>query len=266
MAYQRAQAAEIWRLVGRQHGVVSRAQLIGLGVSGQAIKRRLASGRLHRTYRGVYVVGRPELSREGRRMAAVLACGPGAVVSHASAGALWRILADRLGPFEVSVPAPRCRRVPGIRVHRRRALTDADTTIRNFVPVTAVVRTVLDLAATGVAAAVLDRVVNEADRLDLIDPDGLRAALDDHAREPGVGRLRSLLDRATFTLTESELERAFLRYHRTPAQQARNRRRDQAHAASGLTPLRFTHAQVKFDPGYVKATLVAVVRRITSFG
>src|SRR5687768_3070443 len=72
-----------------QHGVVSRAQLLELGFSRRAIARRLASGRLHRRYAGVYAVGHDRLSREGRWMAAVLACGPDAVLSHRSAAALW---------------------------------------------------------------------------------------------------------------------------------------------------------------------------------
>ncbi len=162
----------------------------------------------------------------------------------------------------------------------------------------------LDLAAIGTDASVLHSAINEADRLDLIDPEALRAALDQHVGEPGVGRLRALLDRETFTLTDSQLERAFLpiaraaglpppltqqwvngfrvdffwpdlglvvetdglRYHRTAVRQARDRRRDQAHTAAGLVPLRFTRAQVKFEPGHVRATLGAVARRITSAG
>src|SRR3954454_14950432 len=79
----------IWALVGRQHGVISRRQLLALGLSSRQIERRIASGRLHPTWRGVYAVGRPLLGRCGRWMAAVLACGPGAVLSHGSAAAVW---------------------------------------------------------------------------------------------------------------------------------------------------------------------------------
>ena len=161
-------------------------------------------------HRGVYAVGRPELSRHGRLMAAVLACGPGAVISHWTAAELWGVLAERLGEIDVSVPAPRSPRYDGVRVHRRRAVAMSDMATQSSVPVTALVRTFLDLAAIGASEAILDRAVNEADRLDRIDPDELRAALDRHPGEQGVGRLRSLLDRSTFTLTESELERAFL--------------------------------------------------------
>jgi very-short-patch-repair endonuclease len=283
---------------------VSRAQLLAAGLSSRSIERRLANGRLHRVHAGVYVIGRPELSRLGRLMAAVLACGPGAALSHASAAELWGILARRPGPIDVSVPLPRCPRVPGVRVHRRRALAGAATTVECSTPVTAVVRTLLDLAAAGTDESVLQHAINEADRLDLIDPEALRASLDQHGGEPGVARVRSLLDRSTITLTDSELERCFLpiaraaglpppltqqrvngfrvdffwpelglvvetdglRYHRTPFRQARDRRRDQAHAAAGLVPLRFTHAQVALESELVRATLGQVARRITSDG
>jgi hypothetical protein len=142
-----------------------------------------------------------------------------------------------------------------VRVHRRRGLAKTDTALEAGIPVTAVTRTVLDLTAIGTDGSVLHSAINEADRLDLIDPEALRAALDLHVGEPGVGRLRALLDRETFTL-----------YHRTAARQARDRRRDQAHTAAGLVPLRFTRAQVKFESELVRATLGAVARRITSVG
>jgi predicted transcriptional regulator of viral defense system len=104
---------ELWKLVGRQHGVVSRAQLLALGFSAEAIAHRIAVGRLHRIQRGVYAVGRPELSRHGRWMAAVIACGPDAVLSHSSAARLWGVR-DREGPtIEVSVPLHVRRERPG---------------------------------------------------------------------------------------------------------------------------------------------------------
>ena len=142
--------------------------------------------------------------------------------------------------------------------------------------------------------------MNEADKLGLIDPESLRRALDRMTRRPGVAILRGLLDRRTFVLTDSELERRFLplaeragmgrpetgrmvngfrvdffwpdlglvvetdglTYHRTPAQQARDRLRDQAHTAAGLTALRFTHAQVRFEPGHVAEVLGRVATRL----
>lgn len=287
----------MWALAARQHGVVSRRQLLALGFRADAVRHRIATGRLHPVARGVYAVGRPDLSRHGEWMAAVVACGPGTVLSHASAAELWR-LRRRSGPkTHVSVPPHVVRARPGLSVHRRTLGAD-EVTVRDGVPVTAVELTLVDIART-VRRGELEAAINEADKHDLTDPETLRAALGRYARRPGVAVLRSVLDRQTFALTESELERRFLplaraaglplpqtgralngfkvdffwpelglvvetdglRYHRTPAQQARDRQRDQAHAAAGLTPLRFTHAQVRFEPGYVRATLAAVARR-----
>jgi very-short-patch-repair endonuclease len=163
--------------------------------------------------------------------------------------------------------------------------------------VTDPVSTLIDLAAC-VSHGQLERAINEADRLDLVDPEALRAAIDPLPRRPGLARLRGLLDRQTFT--DSGLERRFLRlvrsaglpepktqtwvngfrvdfywahlglvvetdglrYHRTPGQQATDRRRDQAHAAAGLTTLRFAEGQVRFEPDQVQATLAAVAERL----
>ena len=142
--------------------------------------------------------------------------------------------------------------------------------------------------------------MNAADKLDRIDAASLQAAVHQLPIGPGVARLRTLLDRRTYVLTDSELERRFLplarraglpqpltmatvsgfkvdffwpepglvvetdglRYHRTPAHQARDRLRDQAHTAAGLTCLRFTHSQVAFEPAHVVGTLAAVAARL----
>lgn len=110
--------AAIWALVRRQHGAVARRQLLELGLTPRRIERRIASGRLHPVWRGVYAVGRPLLGRRGRWMAAVLACGPDAALSHGSAAALWGFGKEQKGLIEVSVPSKRRSRQPGIRVHR----------------------------------------------------------------------------------------------------------------------------------------------------
>src|SRR3954471_22734540 len=94
----------VWAFAGRQHGVVTLDQLLAAGFSYEAVKHRVARERLHRVRRGVYAVGRPELTRHGEWMAAVLACGPEAVLSHASAAALWELLRDRAEAIEVSLP------------------------------------------------------------------------------------------------------------------------------------------------------------------
>ncbi len=289
----------VWRLASRQHGVIAWRQLVELGLSGQAIQHRIDKGRLHRVERGVYAVGRPNLTRRGRWMAAVLGCGSRAVLSHGSAAALWGIGVEVSGRIEVAVLASSSRRRPGVRVHRRPTLPESDVTVHDGIPVTTVVQTLIDYA-TCTGNSRLERAIGDADKLDLIDPVSLREATDSHRGQPGVARLRAVLDRSTFRLTDSALERLFLplaaqaglstpltrqrvngfrvdfhwpelglvvetdglRYHRTPAQQARDRRRDQAHAAAGLTPLRFTHAQVRFEADDVRATLVAVAHRL----
>jgi very-short-patch-repair endonuclease len=231
-------------------------------------------------------------------MVAILACGSGALLSHGSAAALWGVGFEHRG-LEVSVRSASPRRRRGLRVYRRPTLADHDVVHRDGIPVTGIVQTLVDLAAT-LATPQLERLVNEADRLDFIDPPALRTDLEAHRCEPGVRPLRNLLDRRTFRLTRSELERLFLplaeraglalpltkqwvngfevdflwpdlelvvetdglRYHRTAAQQARDRVRDQAHTAAGMTQLRFTHEQVRYEPERVLSTLAAVARRL----
>jgi len=280
----------------KQHGVVTRRQLLAMGFSSEAIRHRLAERRLHRIRDGVYAVGRPELSREGRWMAAVLSCGSEAALSHESAAAAWGIRNREHGRIEVVVPAARNPRPRGITVHR---CAVPRVTTRKGIRLTTLSATLVDLA-TRLPTNQLERAVNEADRLDLVDPETLRRALEGFGRRKGAGILRRTLDRRTFTLTDSELERLFLplvreaglplpqtglqmngfkvdfhwpelglvvetdslRHHRTPAQQTRDRLRDQVHTAAGLTTLRFTHAQVTFEPGHVRTTLAAVARRL----
>jgi very-short-patch-repair endonuclease len=282
-----------WALSRSQHGVVSRAQLLALGFTPEAIRHRMREGRLHRRGRGVYAVGRPELTRHGEWMGAVLEGGPGAVLSHSSAAALHGICPDLRGPIEITVPARRTIKRAGISAHRR---APVEVTRVRHIPVTSSVQTLLDLSAR-LDAKQLEAAVNEADKRDLVDPETLRAALDGR---PRAAKLRKLLDRRTFALTDSELERRFmpvaraaglsqpqtqtwlngfrvdffwpelnlvveadsLRYHRTPAQQATDRVRDQVHAAAGLTTLRFTHAQVAYEPEHVRQTLAAVAARL----
>jgi predicted transcriptional regulator of viral defense system len=202
-------SAAIWKLVRDQHGVVARRQLLAEGMSSEAIRHRLGSGRLHRLARGVYAVGRPDVSHRGRWMAAVLACGPDALLSHHSGAELWNLLPRRPGAIDVSVPIGVARRRPEVRVHRKVHLDPSDRRVVDGIPVTEPVTTLVDLA-TCVSLQRLESAVNEADRLDLIDPETLRDALESHPRRPGIRLLRKLLDRHTFALTQSQLERYFL--------------------------------------------------------
>jgi hypothetical protein len=161
----------------------------------------------------VYAVGRPELSQFGHWMAAVLCCGAEAALSHESAAALWQIRRWRVREIEVSVRAPRDPRPPGIRVYQRTILGVDDIVLCSNIPATSPICTLVDLA-TRLSAQQLEAAVNEADKLDLVDPETLRSALDERSGQPGVAKLRALLDRHTFRLMDSELERRFLRMAR----------------------------------------------------
>jgi very-short-patch-repair endonuclease len=276
--------------------VLTRGDLVSLGFSPSAIRHRLATGRLHRVGHGVYAVGRRELTREGRWMATVLSCGSDAVLSHGSAAALWGIgLEWRL--IEVGVRHRSWPRLEGVKVRSRPSLPYDDVTIHRGIPVTTPARTILDQAATPISDASLERLVNEADAARGIDLDvpALRRYCDLRPGEPGIRRLRKLLDPETFRLSDSELERLFrplalaaglpqpltkvlvngyevdfywpdlalvvetdsLRFHRNAIKQARDLRRDQIHIAAGLTALRFTHWQVAHEPRHVEAILAS---------
>jgi very-short-patch-repair endonuclease len=298
---------------------VTRRQLLALGLTASGVEHRLARGRLHLVARGVYAVGRPTLTLNGRRMVAILACGgdldqvgevqlrpwrrppPTVVLSHDSAAALLMIGKESTTRFEVSTVLGSRRRISDVRVHRRSGLSDGWYGFCEGIPVTSPVQTLIDLA-TRHGRPAMERATNEADKLGLVRTDDLRKALDEHSGEPGVARLRLILDRRTFRYTRTELERAFiplarqaglplprtsvyvtghevdfhfadlglvvetdgLTYHRTPAQQAKDRERDQEHSAAGLTPLRFTHAQIKFEPDHVVRILRATASWLSS--
>lgn len=257
-----------------------------------AIEHRVTMGRLHLITRGVYAVGRPELTPYGRWMAAVLACGDDAVLSHRSAAELWGIGREEDRRIDVSIRRRTKISRRGIKVRSRPSLPSQSITRRHGIPVTTPIQTLIDLA-TELRALRLERAVNEADKLDLVDPETLRGALDAYVGMPGAKTLRTLLDRHTFRLSDSDLEVFFrplalaadlplpltkhrvlgyktdfffldhglivetdgLRYHRTPSQQARAARRDQIHTAAGFRVLRFTHWQIAHAPNEVTEVL-----------
>jgi very-short-patch-repair endonuclease len=221
-------------------------------------------------------------------MTAVLACGPDAALSHRSAAALWGFGTEWKGRIDISVRR-RCRHErPGIHARSRPTLDAADIGVRKNIPLTQPTPTLIDLA-TELSVKQLERAVNEADKYDRVDPEALRTALDLYAGRPGVRALRTLLDRLTFRLSDTELEVLFRpiaaqaglstpltkemvngfevdfhwpdlglvvetdgwRYHRTASAQTRDALRDQTHTASGLTTLRFSHYQVAYEPQHV---------------
>lgn len=269
---------EVWRLARRQHWVVTYEQLLGLGLTRAAVRHRVAVGRLHRVARGVYAVGRPDLTTDGRRMAAVLSCGPQAALSHQSAAALYGIAADDPRHVHVSIPSSLTRRRPGLVVHRRAVLS---AVTHRGIRVTTPATTLADLARV-LARPRLEAAVIEADKRDLIGAATAEAILG-----AGYARTDSPLERRFLALalaaglpaplTQARVgrhrvdflwpqlglvaETDGLRYHRTPAQQARDRRRDQELTVAGLTVLRFTYAQVL--GGEAGSTLAAVAARLS---
>jgi very-short-patch-repair endonuclease len=286
-------------LAGRQWGVVSLAQLQALGLGARAVQQRAAAGRLHRVYRGVYAVGHRALRVEGRRLAAVLACGPGAVLSHSSAAAHWGLL--HTAAARVDVTAPRGRHgARGIRLHRTRSLDARDTTTHDGIPITTVARTLLDVAAT-TQPHHLERALAQAEHLRLYDH---RAITDVLARANGH-RGRAALKQATArepNWTASDLEAHFLKLvrdaglpepfanhplnapdhghcrpdfhwpahriivetdgwetHGTRAAFKADRRKDAALSAAGWHVLRFSWDDVRYEPATVIRRLRATL-------
>ncbi|HEX6206508.1 MAG TPA: DUF559 domain-containing protein [Solirubrobacterales bacterium] len=232
-------------------------------------------------------------------MAALLACGPGAALSHRSAAALWGFGEEHRDYIDVSVIRPSEARLRGVRCHRRPSLPSSEITRRLNIPVTQPVRTFLDLT-TVAGPAKVERAINEADKRNVIDADALRQALDDYQGQPGIRPLRRILDEHTFRLSDDELERLFRpiaaaaglcvpltkhmvdefevdffwpdlglvvetdgwRYHRTPSAQTRDALRFQTHTAAGRTPLRFSHYQVKYERQHVERVLTATAANL----
>jgi very-short-patch-repair endonuclease len=269
----------IAQLAKRELGILTTEELLAAGLSPAGISRRAKAGRLHRLHHGVYAVGHTALSREARLLAAVKACGEGAVLSHQSAAELWDLSPPCPGPSHVTIPIARN---PGrnrqITVHRSRTLRPADATRRNRIPVTTPARTLRDLKRT-------------------LPRDQWQAALD-RARSRGLD-VGSVVDEEP---TRSALERKFLRLcrrHRIPAPEVNerigafvvdflwadrrliaevdgyefhrdrqafevDRARDAELTRRGYRVLRFTYRQVTREPSRVARTLrdLMVARRL----
>jgi hypothetical protein len=197
-------------LAGRQHGVVSIRQLLGpLGYSQSAVSRAVADGRLHRLYSGVYAVGHTDLSLHGECLAAVLGCGPRALLSHYSAAWLWGLAQHSPAPFHVTGPSPRARRSP-VRLHRSETLVEADRALVDGVPVTSVARTLLDQAAE-VDRRRLDRLLERSEELGLFDLAQVDDVLAHNRGHHGARRLlRAVRAYRPPKFTRSEAERFLL--------------------------------------------------------
>jgi very-short-patch-repair endonuclease len=210
----------IAELADRQHGVIGREQLVEVGVPVRTIERWVDGGRLHRVHREVFAVGYPRIGEAGRRWAAVLAYGEGALLSHRSAAALWGLSRQRPELIDVTAPMGRqgVRRRDGIFIHRGRLYRE-DRVARGGLPVTTVARTLFDLAEF-VTLKRLESAWEEADRLNLLYLREVEAVC-----ERGYGRralrpIRALLAEArAVEITRSPLEddfAAFCRMHRLP--------------------------------------------------
>ena len=275
-------------MASSQFGVVSRPQLLDLGLSRDTIRHAVRAGRLLVVHRGVYAVGHAALSQEGRWLAAVLAAGPDAVLSHRSAASLWR-LAPR-SPVVVEVTTTgKPRRIERVRVHRTRRLDAHERTRWRGVPVTTPVRTLVDLADEATEDE-LQRVLHQAEILFSLGARELSAARADGRK--AATRLRGPRDRS-----RSELERAFRRlcethgieapennvriaglevdfvwrvprvvveldgwrFHRSRHAFELDRRRDARLEREGWRVLRFTYRQVTECPHEVVATVRAAL-------
>jgi predicted transcriptional regulator of viral defense system len=192
LARTRKPEQELADLAARQYGVVARGQLLRLGLEPGAIGRRLRGGRLHRLHPGVYAVGHRLIPREGRWMAAVLASGPDAVLSHWSAAALWGIRASSRERIDITV-SHRTRSSPLIHRHIS-SVPDDERTLEEGIPVTTVPRTIFDLAAPE-SADVIQNLLREAEHLELWDRLSLRDLIERYPARRGVRTVRLALER-----------------------------------------------------------------------
>jgi very-short-patch-repair endonuclease/predicted transcriptional regulator of viral defense system len=285
------------RLAGRQHGVVARRQLLALGLTRHAIQDRITSGHLHRLHRGVYAVGHRLLTAKGRWMAAVLAAGPDALLSHRQALSLWDLLRIPSGAIDVTVPGRTGRRGPkGIRMHHSEHLTATDRTQIDNIPVTSLAWTLVDHAATAHpqrVRSVLEQVQRRELHVDLDEllerfpnrkgSKAIRVALA-QMRGPAPWTQSELEDRflalireaglpepETNVLVEGELVDALWRdqrlivevdgyeFHKSRAQFESDRRRDAKLQVAGYRVLRVTQRRLQDDAGAVLAEILALL-------
>jgi very-short-patch-repair endonuclease len=195
-------------LATRQYGVVTTRQLDALGYTKSSVAKAAKAGRLHRIYRGVYVVGYRRLSWHGRCLAAVLASSP-SVASHRSAGWLWGLLRSRPGTLHVT--SPKARRAQRAFVVHQADLSEADRTVWEGIPVTSVSRTVLDLAVDR-STKEIKRQIQRGDDFKVFDLREMRALLARSNGHHGKAKVEAALDelRPEESFTRSSLERRFL--------------------------------------------------------
>ncbi|MEA2356744.1 MAG: hypothetical protein QOI62_4 [Solirubrobacteraceae bacterium] len=286
-------------IAARQGGVVARGQLRVLGLSAQAIGRRVQAGRLHAVHRGVYAVGHRGIGVSGRRWAAVLACGESAVLSHASAADLWGMRSSASPVPDVSVPRPARVRRPGIRVHSPRLLEADEVTEHDGLPITTPARTLLDLAATGLKGRPLEAALDHAERRLQLDWAEVARLLDRYPLRRGSPTLAATLSRyapgSVETLSELEeivlglcdefaiprpqvnriiegkcrdfywperrlvVEADSYTWHRSPSALDDDRERDVRLQLAGFIALRFTYEQCTNRREYVRHSILVAL-------
>ena len=288
----------IQELAAKQHGVVSLPQLKALGLGASGARDRVAAGKLQRLHQGVYAVGLAKPSLQARYMAAVLACGPGAALSHRSAADLLGLRPCNRPAIEVTAPGRTGRGRPGIEVHRATGLEARDVIHVDGIPCTTVARTLLDLAET-IDQTALERAIERAETLKIFDLTAVLDVLSRAGNRRGATKLRAALTAylPEPSFTRSELEKRFLalcreaglpkpqvntsedgkevdftwsdrrliaevdshRHHGTRAAFERDRRRDQELTVRGWRVVRFTWRQVVGEPATVAATLASLL-------
>ena len=262
----------ILAIAARQHGIVTTAQLLDAGVGRRSIARRVARGWLVPLYRGVYQAG-PVAARYGAEMAAVLACGEHAALSHQSAAAIWGIRPRHEGDVHVTVAGRDSRSRPGLRVHRSLSVNAA---VQNGLPLTDPARTLRDLR-TVLPRHELDRAEEQAEILGLVIPDD--ASLDaGFTRSEAERRLKQLCKAAGLPPPKTNarvagwevdafwpaqkliVEVDGYRYHRTRAAFERDRRKDSALQAAGYRVVRITWRRLRYESVAVAAELAVLLR------
>lgn len=278
---------ELSKVANRQHGVISRRQLLDAGMGPRTIRRWIEAGRIHPLFHGVYAMGREAVSRRGRWLGAVLAAGDGSLLSHRSAAAMWGLM-GHFEPVEVTVSSRK--RVPGVVFHEC-GIHPEERTAVNGIPVTSVARALLD-AAEVVDEGEFERAFEEADRLGLLDVPALEAVCARGFGRRGLKRVRAVLETARPT-TRSPLEARLLslcRQHSLPLPETnaevlgrevdalwpeqrlmveadsfefhshraafeRDRARDAAMQVAGYRVVRVTHRRLDEEPKKVAAQL-----------
>jgi Transcriptional regulator, AbiEi antitoxin len=283
--------AMLAEMAARSHGVVTRVQLLRAGITSEEIRQRMRNGSLHRVHPGVYRVGHRARSVEATFLAAVWACGDGAVLSGRAAAHLWGIVKGSAPAPEVTAPAKR--RVQGVITHRARSI---EATTHRGIPVTTVPRTLVDLASH-LSLDALARACHEAGVLHDTTPRQVEAVLAERPRVNGAKRLRAVTS-GDVQVTLSELERRFqrrlkeaglplpktnkpahgrrvdcrwpdrrltveldsYRYHHSRHAWEQDRRREREARARGDEFRRYTYGDVVESPGLMLAELRALLR------